>query len=110
MTRIIAGLALLLVSTTAVRAEERLFKPVAAESVLSACQDQKVQQQGFCLGFIEALAVRLADTREFCAYWPVSMGPLVAEAVDPLAAADKDAAAWRVIEGRLSERHLPPCK
>ena len=44
MTRIIAGLALLLVSTTAVRAEERLFKPVTAESVLSACQDQKEQQ------------------------------------------------------------------
>jgi hypothetical protein len=110
MMRIIVGIVLLWISITAVRAEERLFKPVTAEGLLIACQDQADRQQGFCLGFIEALAMRLADTREFCTYWPVNMEPLVAEAVDSLSAADKDAAAWKVVEGRLSERHLPPCK
>jgi hypothetical protein len=110
MMRMTVGFALLLIGAVAVKAEERLFKPVTAESVLNACEDQADRQQGFCLGFIEALAVRLADMREFCAYWPVNMKPLIDEAVDALANADKDTAAWKVVEERLGEKHLPPCK
>jgi|SRR5215216_3647012 hypothetical protein len=110
MMRIVAAFAFLLISAAAVNAEENLFKSPTAESVLTVCKGEGDRQQGFCLGFIEALAVRLADTRESCTHWPVNMAPLIEEAVDALAIADKDDAAWKVIEGRLSEKHLPPCK
>jgi hypothetical protein len=110
MMRMIAGFTFFLMTAAAVQAQESVFKSATAEGVLTACKGEGDQQQGFCLGFVEALAVRLADTREFCTYWPVSMAPLVAEAVDALSIADKGASAWKVIERRLSEKHLPPCK
>src|SRR5512145_2680144 len=109
MTRTMVTLPLLWISTGAV-AGERLFNSATAESVLAACQDESERQQGFCLGFIEALAVRLAETREFCSYWPVNVDPIIAEALNALAEAGKDAPAWKVIKRRLSQKHLPSCK
>jgi hypothetical protein len=105
-----AFIALCLISVSALAETDRPFRSVTAESVLSSCLSKAEWQRGFCLGFIEAIAVRLADTRESCTYWPVDVDPLLAEAIDALSEVDKTAQAWTVIEQRLSVKHLPPCK
>jgi hypothetical protein len=105
VVRVIVALGLLSISAPAESA--RPFKSATAESVLSACLDKSEWQQGFCLGFIEALAVRLADTRESCTYWPVNIEPLLAAAIDALTQTDMTAPAWRVIEQRLSVEASP---
>ena len=89
MKRIAIACALLWISTAPAESSER-FMGATAENVLKSCREKDASQQGFCVGFISALAVRLADTRKFCAYWPVSIEPLIAEAIDALAGADKN--------------------
>jgi hypothetical protein len=100
----------LLISTAAAEAREPAFRSATAESVLASCREKAEWQQAFCIGFIEAVAVRLADTRKFCAYRPVNLDPLVEEALEALAEAETDAPAWKIIERRLTLKHLPPCK
>jgi len=109
MKRTAIACALLWIGTAPAETAER-FMGATAESVLKSCREKDASQQSFCFGFIYALAVRLADTRQFCAYWPVSIEPLIAEAIDALAGADKNDHAWQVVEMRLIEKHLPPCK
>lgn len=104
------AIACVMLVSTAAGATERVFKSSTAESVLASCRDTSDWHQGFCHGFIEAIAVRLADTREFCAYWPVNLDPLITEALNALGEAEKDASAWKIIERRLAVKHLPPCK
>ena len=106
--RLVVALCLLSIPASAESA--RPFKSATAASVLSACLDKAEWQQGFCLGFIEALAVRLADTRDACTHWPVNIEPLLAEAIDALNQTETTAPAWRVIEQRLSVKHLAPCR
>ncbi len=108
--RRLAVILLLLALAAPARAEERAFHGATAESVLASCNDKADWQQGFCLGFIEAIAVRLADTRKSCAYWPLNLDSLVSEARDALTEAEKTAPAWQVVESRLDLKHLPPCK
>jgi hypothetical protein len=110
MKRITIACTCLWIATNFAKADAELFKSATAGNMLATCQDSAERQQGLCLGFIEALAVRLAETREFCTYWPVTVAPLIAESLDALEKADKDASAWKVIEQRLGEKHLPPCK
>lgn len=100
----------LTIGTASAQAVEGTLTAATAENVLLSCRGKKEWDQGFCTGFIEAIAVRLAESRKSCAYWPVEFGPLVDEALDALAEADPGAPAWKVVEQRLSEKHLPPCK
>ena len=108
--RRLALILLLLAIAAPARAEERAFHSATAESVLASCNDKADWHQGFCRGFIEAIAVRLADTSKSCAYWPLNIDSLVSEARDALAGAEKTAPAWHVVELRLDLKHLPPCK
>lgn len=67
MKPIAIACALLWISAAPAETAER-FMGATAESVLKSCREKDASQQNFCVGFIYALAVRLADTRKFCAY------------------------------------------
>jgi hypothetical protein len=84
-------LTLLLFLAAPAYAEETTFPGAMAAALLASCSDKTDWHQGYCAGFIEAIALRLADSREFCAYWPVNRDLLVSEAKDALAEAEKNA-------------------
>lgn len=118
--RYIVALAALLCGATSATAQDRIYVGFSTESLLSACGSNASGNQGFCLGFVYAIAYDLSVQNKSCAFAEMNLDPVIAVAanalrqekqrLDDIKASHADrlkSEAWPVIESAFAEEWPP---
>lgn len=85
MRRILTvGVLLALMPAGEAVAQERFYMGFSADSILGSCTSKTPVNQGFCYGFIYAMAFKLHDEKKSCAIGPANFDVVVRTAVEAL--------------------------